>query len=429
MKNTIRIGLLSLLFFTIEASAQWAPLGSGLAGRVRSIAIFNNKIYAAGTFAGRVKSFNEATSTWENVGQGLGSGTNDSVNTLCVHNGILYAGGAFSTDGNGAALKYVAKLNASGTWEQAGTKINNLVRVLYSDGTDLYIGGAFNANGVTRIGKLASGDWVQVGNATGAISNGIVNAIVKYNNQLFIGGTFNQTFGRLDGSTWNTISGMSGTEVYSLQVFLNKIYIGSNNHPFINTSTGSSVAPAFNTLDGAVRSLTANSLKIFGGGSFNNSPSLTQPMPHFFSYNGSTPFTSVDQGFNGDVFAIALKNGKVVVGGSFTGSGVTTLNSIAISTQTIDVPETDAVVAHAFYPNPMMDRSVFELETRETLVQPAVQIYDASGRLVRSLETDMEINGNQLRVIVLRDQLTAGYYLLSVSDNGRPVYAERFLVR
>ena len=57
----------------------------------------------------------------------------------------------------------------------------------------------------------------------------------------------------------------------------------------------------------------------------------------------------------------------------------------------------------------MMDRSVFELETRETLVQPAVSDDDASGRPGPLSETTQD-QRNQLRVIVLRDQLTAGLF-------------------
>lgn len=150
------------------------------------------------------------------------------------------------------------------------------------------------------------------------------------------------------------------------------------------------------------------------------------------SYN--TPWDTVSGLFNSSsssiLYCTGTYGGRLVVGGAFnTINGSSTFNNIAIRSTTVDIEDNIQVINTRFYPNPMMDRSVFELETRETLVQPAVQIYDASGRLVRSLETDMEINGNQLRVIVLRDQLTAGYYLLSVSDNGRPVYAERFLVR
>ncbi len=428
MKRTITLLSFLLLVLAIPSKAQWTAMGSGLNGRIRSLVVYNNQVYAGGTFTGHVAVWNG--STWSTAGDGLGTAATDSVNSLCVHGGVLYAGGVFTASGTGTTVKYIAKLNTgTNKWEQVGSQINNFVRGLYSDGTDLYAGGAFTtpSSTVSRIAKLSGGTWVQVGDPSAL--TGFVNTIVKFNGSLYIGGGFAGLVAKLNGSTWTTISGVTGTEVNALAVFGNRIYIGGKFNQYLVTYNGSSIGTAFNTVNGRVWSLLALPTRIFAGGSFTSSPSTGASLPHFLLYDGASPFTALGSGFNGDVYAFTNFNGKIVAGGGFTTAGGVSATNVAISAQTIDVPETDAVVAHAFYPNPMMDRSVFELETRETLVQPAVQIYDASGRLVRSLETDMEINGNQLRVIVLRDQLTAGYYLLSVSDNGRPVYAERFLVR
>jgi hypothetical protein len=428
MKRTLTLLSFLLLVIVLPAKAQWTAMGSGLNGRVRSLVVFNNQVYAGGTFTGHVAVWNG--SAWSTAGDGLGTAATDSVNALCVHAGVLYAGGVFTATGTGTTVKYIAKLNTStNKWEQVGTQINNFVRGLYSDGTDLYAGGAFTtpSSTVSRIAKLSGSTWVQVGDPSNL--TGVVNNIVKFNGSLYIGGSFAGLVAKLNGSVWSTISGVTGTEVNALAVFGNRIYIGGNFNQYLVTYNGTSVGSAFNTINARVWALLGLPTRIFGGGSFTSSPSTGASLPHFFLYDGASPFTALGSGFNGDVYAFTNFNGKIVAGGGFSTAGGVSATNVAISGTTIDVPETDAVVAHSFYPNPMIDRSVFELETREMLLQPAITIYDAAGREVRSADAALEINGNRLRLVILRDELNSGFYLLSVSDNGRPVFAERFLVK
>lgn len=421
--------LLSLLLALVMPSkAQWTTMGSGLSGRVRALVVYNNQVYAGGTFSGHVAVWNG--STWSTAGDGLGTAATDSVNALCVHNGVLYAGGVFTATSTGTTVKYIAKLNtATNKWEQVGTQINNFVRGLYSDGTDLYAGGAFTtpSSTVSRIAKLSGTSWVQVGDPSNL--TGLVNAIMKFNGSLYIGGGFQGLVARLNGSTWTTISGVTGTEANALAVFDNRLYIGGNFNTFLVTFNGSSVGSTFNTVNGRVWALLGLPTRIFGGGAFTNSPSTSASLPRFFMYDGASPFTALGSGFNGDVYAFTNFNGKIVTGGDFSTAGGISASNVAISGQTIDIQEADVVLSHDFYPNPLIDLSVFELQTREVLIKPEMVIYDATGRMIRSIEPILESNGTELRVVILRDELTSGFYLLSLVDNGRPVYSERFLVK
>lgn len=443
MKKTITI--LMLVMMSVSATfAQWTPLGSGLPGRVKAIAVYNGKIYAGGAFATykHVAVYNEATSSWSTAGDGL----SDSVSCLAVHAGSLYAGGYFKFNGSGDSCMYVARLNTGvnpNKWERVYTGFNNFLRCLYSDGTNLYAGGAFvnsqvSGGTVSRIAKLTANGWTNAGTSTSI--TGQVAAMTSHQGQLYAAGSFTgNLLTRFNTGTnsWDVVStggSISGQEASALASKGTKLYVGGNfNGSFMKGlavyNGGSSFTPPFTSLfDGTVNALLATSFKIFGGGSFTKNTNQ-QTLAHFFSSTGSTPFSD-NGGFNGDVLALANFNGYVIAGGSFSTAGGTVVSNIAKSSATIDVAEINEVVSAAsIYPNPVRDQATARFTTTQPVRNAHLQLLDAQGRLLR--EASPTGNGNTLEVVfeISREGLAAGTYFYSLISEEGLLDSGKFIVQ
>jgi hypothetical protein len=139
---------------------HWSPVGSGLYGAVRDLAIFDGELYACGNiqappgqspaFSG-VARFDEALQQWMPVGT---SGADSTPITLEPHDGKLYMGGFFfAVDGVGMPMLAVWD---GLTWSAPpGGGPDWTVQDLHSRGGDLYVGGEFNTVGGLSSPRLA----------------------------------------------------------------------------------------------------------------------------------------------------------------------------------------------------------------------------------------------------------------------------------
>ena len=177
-------------------------MGSGFDANVYALAEYNGDLIAAGKFtkSGSTLVNNIAKwngTTWEPLGLGL----DGSVYDLIVFDGKLIACGAFSGSGT-TKCRYLAQWNGT-TWENLGngsvTGGYNGIRILYAYGSELFIGGEFDAiDGVSskNIIRYSNSGFAVVGD--GAPST--VGSIAVFQNQLFISNQFNgsEYFLRLD---------------------------------------------------------------------------------------------------------------------------------------------------------------------------------------------------------------------------------------
>ena len=432
MNKTITL-LLSFFLVSISSFAQWVSMGSGLSGSVKAITVYNGKVYAGGTFSGNINHiavYNESNSTWSTAGNGL----NNDVNALVVHAGKLYAGGTFTANGANTTCSYIAVLNTStNLWEPVNSGFNNFVRALYSNGTDMYVGGAFNNSGtpaVSRIAKYSTTGWVNVGDP-----GGLVTAITTYNGSIYIAGAFLGTFvGRLSGTSWTKFgSGLSGQEASALAVFQNTLYVGGSFNGSYGYGlvkfNGSSFSTAFNPINNYVSALLATPSRLFCGGSFTATTNGTS-LPHFFRYDGGTPFTALGQGFNGNVLAFANNNGVIIAGGSYTTAGGVAASNIAKSSTTIDVNEiNNAIVESVFYPNPMINEALLSIKTSTYLSNATLHIVDQNGRTIRDIPATESANNLQLEFILNREGMPAGMYYYFMTSEAKGVTSGKFIVQ
>jgi hypothetical protein len=240
---------------------QWLSVGGGITGssaRVSELEVYNNELYASGNFyfaalnTSCIARWNDTT--WNEVGTG---GIPGVVYALGTFNNELYAGGPYFTQAGGVPVNEIAKWNGT-TWSAVGSGIS------YYDGylgdlfamkeyhNELYVGGEFSVmdgDSIKSIAKYNGIAWNSVGSGIDSalivtdtlyyFSDTIffyaphtVSAFIEFNNDLYVGGTFNMIGGVAAHSIakWSTPVGIQEPAASnSIVVFpnptANKIFI------------------------------------------------------------------------------------------------------------------------------------------------------------------------------------------------------------
>lgn len=235
-----------------KTGATWSSIGVGINQYVQTMTIYNgNLIVAGGNDAGggpyseRIKKWDGAT--WSSLGTGITSAMG-SVHSLCVYNGELYVGGSF-TNAGGVFTFYIAKWNGT-TWSALGSGMDNWVNAMAVYNGELYVGGRFTTAGGVSSNTLAK--WNGTSWSSIPQVNGEIYALHVFNGELYAGGCFGisgvpgtNSIAKWDGTNWHAIgngvmaSSGCGT-VYSIATYNNEIYIGGK---FNFTGDGLSYLP------------------------------------------------------------------------------------------------------------------------------------------------------------------------------------------
>ncbi|MEN9303107.1 MAG: hypothetical protein RL264_1536, partial [Bacteroidota bacterium] len=278
-------------------------------GVVQTIRVFNGNLIVGGDFANiggavrsRLASLNVGTgvaNTWNPNVIGL-KGTTYNVLTLATNGTDVYAGGTFWSVGASTRNNVAAVDATTGSLLSFDANANNIVRSVYSDGTNLYMGGDFTTvNGTITKNRIAQVN-ATTGLATGWNPNadGTVNALAVSGTNLFVGGTF------------ANIGGAARARIAALTI-----------------STGG--ATAFNpTANGNVNALAVSGDSLFIGGAFTTIGGQTRNRVALYKISTSG-ILGTDPSANNTVNALAVKGNKLYIGGTFTTLGTTTINSLA----------------------------------------------------------------------------------------------------
>jgi hypothetical protein len=304
----------------LRSSSQFP---TGLSGKVSALAEYNGKVYAGGSFLypGDGSTSTKNIAAWEGNGVfsslpcGSSNGVGANVFALTVFNSKLYVGGFFSTLGNGTSAKGIAAWDGT-AWSTIPIGSSNGVagslNAFAVFNSKLYVGGVFTklGDGSTSAKYIAAWDGSSWSNLTSGSSNGLdsnVNALAVFNSKLYVGGNFinlgNGTSAKgiaaWDGTNWSTLpigsSNGVGNVVYALAVFNSKLYVGGN---FLTLGDVSTSAKGIAAWDGT---------------------------------DWSTLHIGSSNGVGSTVYALAVFNSKLYVGGNFValGDGSTTANRIA----------------------------------------------------------------------------------------------------
>ena len=132
--------------------SAWEPLGDGITGPVKSVAVGNGRVYVGGTFrkaggvdAVNVAAWNIAESRWEPVGDGLTSDLLPGVDVLRFIGDRLFAGGFFRVSG-ADSMQNIARYNGS-RWERLGSGVDFASFEIVGNREDIYVAGSFKTAG------------------------------------------------------------------------------------------------------------------------------------------------------------------------------------------------------------------------------------------------------------------------------------------
>ena len=183
------------------AGPFWAGMSAGLSPSVSALQWHNGELYAAGSdllptgASHSVVKWNG--SQWQITAPGVGM-----VQAMAVYNNQLYAAGTY---GNSI---YLARWDGN-LWVDlvpTGTTITGTIYALHVHDSKLYLGGEFTATGLGS-DNILSFDGAQLAGVGGGLP-AKVRALTTFNNRLFAGGDFQNQAGdnfgmaRLNGAAW-----------------------------------------------------------------------------------------------------------------------------------------------------------------------------------------------------------------------------------
>jgi len=361
----------------IRDGGEWLPLGDGLDGDVHALVAFGGELIAGGVFdtvngqaAGNVAAWDGAT--W----RPLGAGTSGPVYDMIVWDGAVILVGQFDRIGDDLSTYCI------GRWDGGAYSrfpqypfYGGTIRCVASVGGSLDVGGIFTLGG--GVARWTGTVWQALGSPFGG-ANHVVRSLHGWNGMLVAGGSFRVAGTTIDdlavfeGGTWQPLPGSPGN-VSALGDFDGKLVVQGTdgNVPRVRTWDGAAWTTWADSLAGAVARFEDDPAGPVALGSFTkfdgrparraaawngatwsaahrlgvapDAPVVAlaawdgtlvaagpflhmgqEPLPRLARWNG-TGWEAFGEGLNGAVSAVATYGGQLVVGGSFNGSGLTTL--------------------------------------------------------------------------------------------------------
>ena len=388
-----------------KATGTVSPLGTaaqnGTDAEVDALIVNGTDIYAGGRFtsvssatqnttpANRIARWDITTGTWSVLGSSAQNGAGSTVYTLLLNGTDLYVGGNFSTvsssSQNAISAKYIAKWDTvANIWSPLGSAAQNgaslTVYALALSGSDLHVGGSFNAvssstQNAISAKSVAKWDivgeaWSALGSATQNGANSAVYALAVSGADLYAGGPFTTVSSStqnaisakyvakwdIAGSTWSplgsTTQNGADSVVYAFAVNGTDLYVGGQ-FTHVSSSTQNAMSArgiakwdtaagawsplgnaTLNGTSGSVNALMVSGTDLHVGGSFSaaagiyGSSGVVKWSVAGNAWVLAVP-TSGGDGISGVVNAIADAGTVVYVGGNFTFAGNVAASNIA----------------------------------------------------------------------------------------------------
>ncbi|HKW15363.1 MAG TPA: FlgD immunoglobulin-like domain containing protein [Candidatus Krumholzibacteria bacterium] len=398
------------------------PLGDGLHSDthglnqpLRDIAIApNGKRYIAGLGDGRTGVHAWTGSGWQNF-TAFGGTTSVVFETSAYYKGWTIAGGRVNYFGNDPD-DFVLRFDDSAFPSRIPDAPDNTVHCMVTGGGLLFMGGDFTHAGTLVINHVASWNgtsWGQLGPGL----NGPVYALAYDDGMLYAGGDFTfssrQQVRHLavwDGHAWSPLNKGTDGPVYSILPTNDGLYVGgkfelagatkARNIALLTEGTWQSLGDGF---DDDVRGLTmSDGGWLYATGRFTHSGSAE--LNRVARWDGHQ-WSSMGQGLDNTGRDIAAVGNHIFFAGYFTMAGSTPSQYFAewiertpLTKRNHDHPAlmSDANAASALgqnSPNPFNPTTQIPFTLASSL-RVRVAIYDAQGRLVRSLVDEIRQPGN-----------------------------------
>jgi hypothetical protein len=285
---------------TTGAPASWTRYPNGV---VNALAVSGSTIYAGGSFTvigGQPRNYIAALDMASGLATPWNPSADHPVGTLAVNGGIVYAGGNFTTIGR-QPRNYVAALDAtSGAATPWDPNASSSVTALAVSGTTVYAGGCFTTIGGQPRNYVAALDAASgVANAWNASPDSCVSALAVTGSTVYVAGRF----ASIGGQPRNNIAALDAA---------------------------SAAATAWNqNPDREVSTLAVSGSTVYAGGSFtsvgwlmrNGLAALDAATGAFTGWNPNPRDSYPVSPTHARVYALAVSNGTVYVGGQFTDIG------------------------------------------------------------------------------------------------------------
>lgn len=216
------IGSLTASHIARWNGTTWSTFGNGLFGfgEVQALAVYNNELYAAGSFdtTSGIRGIARWNGTsWVQVGGPVTFNSDGVMSLRVASDNTLWAGGEFSAIG-AVAANGVARWNGS-TWQAVGNGVpGGMVWAMAEWQGRMVIAGGFDlGNGVRGIAAWNGTSFVSVASAGNQGINAVGLSLHATPTHLWLGGDFTFAGGqptsavaRFDGTTWEHLGGVGG---------------------------------------------------------------------------------------------------------------------------------------------------------------------------------------------------------------------------
>lgn len=358
--------------------SEWTSFGSGpdngfSFGSVGALATLGLDLVVGGNFRRNINGIDAENllrwdgSDWQTLGPE--TGIDGTVISMVVDDDDLYIGGRFEEiDGievnniarwDGLDWHTVGALNGSGVSGSSNT-VGGFARVesLELAGGGVLAGGDFStADGLKAMGVALFRDQTTVvlGQDDGLGLSGPVNAIATYQDDIYVGGTFEyagpiraNNIARFDGEAWHPLedrgfTGILESETFdgvnALATYQGELYVGGEFSNVADLGTdnlirwdGSAWNPLPLTLNSTVEALIVHDGQLIAGGSFTelSDGSEANRVAAFDGTSWSPLANFLGNGVNSLVLSLASHSNKLYIGGFLTSAGGSPAEGLAV---------------------------------------------------------------------------------------------------
>ena len=371
---------------------------------VKSMIMFQNKLYVFGNFAKAGLYYNRWMARWNGSSwDSFDFKAKGPVYCAEVYNNELYVAGAFDSIG-GIAANSIAKFDGI-NWHSLNqpTKGSNIAGIAHFKGK-LYMATKTNATSATSIVFYDGNNWTNWLNVSGSL-NRVVNGVKVLDTMLYVYGRFND----IGGSNCKGLAAYNGTHWYGIgQGISGGVLESVTNVAKVNGELF--ITGLFDKIEG-----------------YGNSDSNQQQTTNLAKFDGSkwclisAPF---DESVNG---LVTFKNNWYAYG-AFQKYGVYTINGfvrwdggsaiigcsqpVTIFKSSVGINDTKELSNLKIYPNPVKDKLIIRSELSETSTL-SYQLTNTLGQIVlsySSFTSETELN---------LSEIPKGMYYLTAKSGGR----------
>lgn len=331
--------------------SQWTSVGGSANADVFALGVHNGELIAGGSFTsvgGGTVSANRIAAWNGTAWHAFGPGVSNQVSALASYAGSLHIAGNFLIQGgttNAGVLRWSGTqwlpLGTGGVWDS--TRLTVMGDELAVFGVNLEPVGSSWTSGASFVAvwNVANQTWRGLGSG---LTNPVL-ALAEYNGRLIVAGAFTNAGNTLarriaawNGTTWSPMGAEAHGTVYALQVVGSDLFAagGFSNASGIPVGSvarwdGSAWRPLGNGIQAAVGSLALYNGQLIAGGYFNTAGG---EVANFVARWDGTNWQPLGTGMDGPAFvtnvnALAVYNGELVAGGTFTSAGGSPAANIA----------------------------------------------------------------------------------------------------